>query len=71
MACIVAVADVYDALTSRRVYKNAFSHDIAKSIIVKDSGTHFDPDIVEAFIQSEAAFRAIWAKFSESQAIAA
>lgn len=68
---IVAVADVYDALTSKRVYKNAFGHEIAKSIILKDSGSHFDPDIVEAFIQNEAAFRAIWAKFSESQAIAA
>ncbi len=48
-ARIVAVADVYDALTSERPYKKAFSHENAVKIILKDSGTHFDPDIIEAF----------------------
>jgi len=38
-----AVADVYDALSSRRVYKEAFSHEVAKGIILKESGSHFDP----------------------------
>jgi putative two-component system response regulator len=68
---IVALADVYDALTSKRVYKDAFGHDIAKSIILKESGSHFDPDIVDAFIQSETKFLAIRGKFSESALLAA
>ncbi|MCL1831842.1 MAG: response regulator [Oscillospiraceae bacterium] len=46
---IMAVADVYDALVSARPYKKPFSHEQAVDIIVKDSGTHFDPLIVEAF----------------------
>lgn len=50
---IMAVADVYDALTTKRVYKSAFSHQIAREIIVKDSGTHFDPVVVDAFIDTE------------------
>jgi putative two-component system response regulator len=53
---IVALADVYDALTSKRVYKNAMAHEVAKTIIVGDSGTPFDPAVVEAFVASEAAF---------------
>ena len=57
---IVAVADVYDALTSKRVYKGAYSHSIAREIIVKDSGKHFDPDVVEAFVARERDFEGIW-----------
>jgi putative two-component system response regulator len=53
---IVAVADVYDALTSRRVYKPAYSHDIARTIIVEGSGTQFDPDVVQAFLNREQDF---------------
>lgn len=44
----MALADVYDALISARVYKPAFSHDKAKAIIVEGSGHHFDPAVVEA-----------------------
>jgi putative two-component system response regulator len=55
-ARIVAVADVYDALTSKRVYKDAFAHHVARNIILKDSGTHFDPDVVDAFLAVEAQF---------------
>ena len=62
---IVAVADVYDALTSKRLYKDAFSHEIAKSMIVSASGTQFDRDIVNAFLANEAAFIAIRERFSE------
>ncbi len=47
---IMAVADVYDALVSERPYKKAFSHEQAVDIIKKDSGTHFDPSIVEVFL---------------------
>ena len=42
-------ADVYDALTSERVYKRAFARDQAGSIIVSSSGSHFDPVLVTAF----------------------
>ncbi|MEM8670533.1 MAG: HD domain-containing phosphohydrolase [Planctomycetota bacterium] len=47
---VVAVADVYDALTSRRVYKAAYPHQVAVNIIREGSGTHFDPGIVKGFI---------------------
>lgn len=46
---IVAVADVYDALTSKRVYKPAFPHDVARGMIVEAAGSHFDPEVVAAF----------------------
>jgi putative two-component system response regulator len=55
-ARILAVADVYDALTSTRCYKSAFSHEQSKKIIEEGKGNHFDPDIVEAFLSSEQAF---------------
>jgi len=53
---LMAVADVYDALISKRVYKPAFSHDIARQIILEGKGSHFDPDIVDAFIAAESEF---------------
>jgi putative two-component system response regulator len=67
---IVALADVYDALTSRRVYKDAFTHDVARGIILEESGSHFDPTIVNAFVAAEAAFVAIHNQF-QAAAIAA
>ncbi|HWB53616.1 MAG TPA: response regulator, partial [Tepidisphaeraceae bacterium] len=51
---IVAVADVYDALSSRRVYKEAMPHERAKALIVQGSGSQFDPEVVDAFLRSEA-----------------
>ena len=48
-ARLMAVADVYDALVSPRIYKKAQSHEEAVSIICKERGSHFDPDVVEAF----------------------
>jgi putative two-component system response regulator len=62
---IVALADVYDALTTKRVYKDAFGHDIARAIILKDAGTHFDPDVVDAFMQTETHFIGIRDQFSD------
>ncbi len=53
---IVTLADVYDALTSARVYKEAYSHEVARSIIVDERGKQFDPDIVDAFIACEDEF---------------
>ena len=56
-ARIMAVADVYDALTSERVYKTAMPHEQATSIIIKEAGVHFDPDVVTAFRHRERQFR--------------
>lgn len=56
-ARIVALADVYDALTTRRVYKPAYEHELSKKIIVQGRGEHFDPNIVEAFLLCENEFR--------------
>jgi putative two-component system response regulator len=56
---ITMLADVYDALTSARVYKPAYSHETARTMIVKGSGTQFDPDVVQAFLHREEDFQAI------------
>ncbi len=61
-ARIVAVADVYDALTSARPYKQAFGADEAGAIIRHDSGSHFDPVIVAAFRRRFAEFLKIQAE---------
>lgn len=50
-ARIMAVADVFDALISKRVYKDAMSLDEAMRILEKDAGSHFDPEIVEVFLK--------------------
>ena len=68
---IVALADVYDALTSRRVYKAAFTHDVARNIIYKDSGKHFDPVVVDAFRAIERSFEAIYQQSCLEPALAA
>ena len=52
-ARIMAVADVFDALVSRRSYKDPFSFEKAMQIIQEGSGTHFDPRIVDAFVRAE------------------
>lgn len=70
-ARIVAVADVYDALTSKRVYKEAMPHEQAREIITRDSGRHFDPDVVEAFIAVERQFMEIRATFRDAVRAAA
>jgi putative two-component system response regulator len=62
---IVALADVYDALTSKRVYKDAFAHEVARAAIAKDAGTHFDPDVVAAFAAAEAEFAAVRLQFAD------
>ena len=63
---IVALADVYDALTSKRVYKAAFAHDIARSIILGETGAQFDPAIIEAFIKNEERFDAIREQYTNA-----
>lgn len=68
---LMAVADVYDALISKRVYKPAFSHEKARDIILEGKGNHFDPDIVDAFVALETEFKAIAAQFSDENTQAA
>jgi putative two-component system response regulator len=58
-ARIVAVADVYDALRSARVYKKAQTHAAARETIVAGSGRHFDPEMVGAFLATEERFEAV------------
>jgi putative two-component system response regulator len=70
-ARIVALADVYDALTSKRIYKKAMSHETAWGMIVEESGGHFDPDIVGAFIKTEDKFISIRSLFDDAGAFAA
>lgn len=65
-ARLMAVADVYDALISRRVYKEPFSHAQSASIIAQGKGQHFDPDIVDAFMAIQDECLAIAAEFSDS-----
>lgn len=62
-ARIVAVADVYDALRMERAYKNAMTHEEAMEIILKDSGEHFDPAIVNIFLNSHQEIRNIYNTF--------
>ena len=62
----MAVADVYDALISKRVYKPAFSHERAVEIIREARGTQFDPDIVDAFLEVTDDFKQIAAVFEDS-----
>jgi response regulator RpfG family c-di-GMP phosphodiesterase len=58
-ARLMAVADVYDALISKRVYKQAYTHEDAVAYILQGSGAHFDPDVVEAFQNIQEEFRQI------------
>jgi putative nucleotidyltransferase with HDIG domain len=58
-ARIVAIADVYDALTTIRPYKRAFSHDEAFEIMRRDAGTHFDPMLFQVFAESQREIRNI------------
>jgi putative two-component system response regulator len=64
-ARLMALADVYDALISKRVYKPAFAHEQAMEIILAGRGTHFDPDIVAAFEEIADAFQAIAQQFKD------
>jgi putative two-component system response regulator len=65
-ARLMALADVYDALISRRVYKEPMPHDEAAAILRDGRGRHFDPDIVDAFFAIEDEFRAIAAQYVDS-----
>ena len=65
-ARLMAVADVYDALISKRAYKKPFTHEEAADIIRKGAGLHFDPDVCEAFFGIEDEFRLIAERFADA-----
>ena len=64
-ARLMALADVYDALISRRVYKPPFPHEEAVHIVRQGSGSHFDPDIVAAFLAIQESFRQVAQQFTD------
>lgn len=65
-ARLMALADVYDAVISRRVYKNGMSHEKAVEIILAGKGRHFDPDVVDAFLAIDREFQDIAERFADS-----
>ncbi|MBV6320669.1 two-component system response regulator [Duganella violaceipulchra] len=65
-ARLMAVADVYDALISRRVYKAGMSHEAAVAIIIEGRGQHFDPDMVDAFLELQQEFIDIAKRYADS-----
>jgi putative two-component system response regulator len=65
-ARLMALADVFDALVNRRVYKASFSFESARDIVVEGRGRHFDPDIVDAFLACCSEFEAIALRFADS-----
>ena len=64
---LMALADVYDALISKRVYKPAFDHETARNIIVEGRGTQFDPLVVEAFLFEEDSFRSLIVTYPDEE----
>ncbi len=67
-ARLMALADVYDALISKRVYKDAFTHETARDIILQGRGTHFDPAVIDAFVALEQDFIDIAHRYSDTEA---
>jgi putative two-component system response regulator len=65
-ARLMALADVYDALISRRVYKEGMSHEQASAIIQDGRGAHFDPDVVDAFLALGDVFQSIAKRYADS-----
>jgi PAS domain S-box-containing protein len=68
-ARIIALADVYDALTTKRFYKEAYSHDKAKKMIIGLKGKHFDPEVVNAFLAVQDKFNRVRAEKVKEEAV--
>ncbi|MEI8399378.1 MAG: HD domain-containing phosphohydrolase [Alcaligenaceae bacterium] len=68
-ARLMALADVYDALTTERIYKKAWTHEAASAEIYRLSGKKFDPDLVFAFGQAEARFREIAIELNDATSV--
>ncbi len=64
---LMSIADVYDALISKRVYKPPFTHKKAVGIIIEGQGSHFDPQYVDAFVHMQEDFRKIAIEFADSE----
>ncbi|MDE2419442.1 MAG: HD domain-containing protein [Burkholderiales bacterium] len=65
-ARILAVADVYDALISNKVYKQGVTHEEAVQVIFGERASHFDPDVVDAFIEVSPEFAVIAQRFADT-----
>ncbi len=65
-ARVMAIADAYDALTSQRVYREGAPHDIAVQRIFQERAAHFDPDMVDAFIEIQDEFQAIALRYADT-----
>ena len=65
-ARIVSIADVYDALSTKRVYKDAYSHEVCVSKIRDGSGTQFDPELIKVFLSIEAEFELIAKRYRDT-----
>lgn len=63
---LMAIVDVYDALTSKRVYKEAFTHDAAMDVIRGERGKHFDPAVVDAFVAAAEDIRQIGQQYQQA-----
>ncbi|QVK17548.1 HD domain-containing protein [Mycoplasmatota bacterium] len=68
-ARVMAIIDVYDALRSKRVYKEAYSHEKSIEIIKQGKGTHFDPIIIDTLLQSEIEFKKIYDRITEKKVV--
>ncbi len=66
-ARLMAIADVYDALISRRVYKPPFSHEKAIAIMTEGRGSHFDPDMLDAFLEISEECRKVAETYADSE----
>lgn len=67
VARILALGDVYDALTSKRCYKDSFSHQKSRAIVEEGYGSHFDPDVATAFFDTESEFKRIREYYQDSK----
>lgn len=66
-ARLVALADVYDALISNKIYRHGMSHEAAVGVIFSERGQHFDPDVVDAFMELTVEFEASARRFADSE----
>ena len=62
---LMAIIDVYDALVNKRVYKPAFTHEAAFSMMESERGTHFDPELLDAFFEIGEDVRSIADSFAQ------
>jgi putative two-component system response regulator len=66
-ARLVAVADVYDALISNKVYRQGMAHDAAMAVIISERGHHFEPDVVDAFMELSLEIEDVARRFADSE----